>query len=61
MSDTKRLIEKLGLAIYGEDPALVLGVLAAFARQCCEEFGVHPDTFIRALFETELAPKRDPD
>jgi len=57
MSNVGRLIEKFGLAIHGEQPAVVVTVLVAFVRSCCEQWGLPVQRFAEAL----LAPDLDKD
>lgn len=45
MSRSALLIEKLSLAILGEDRELVVEVLACFARSVCDTSGVTVDAF----------------
>lgn len=61
MSNAGRLIEKFGLAIHGEEPAVVITVLVAFARQCCEQWGVPVSSFVAALQTADLDSEREPD
>ena len=57
MSDAGRLIEKFGLAIHGEEPAVVVTVLVAFVRQICEQWGVSVESFTDALRTADLDSK----
>lgn len=51
MSDVARLIEKLGLAIHGEVPHVVIDVLAAFTAVCLVKWGVTLEQFTQQLRE----------
>lgn len=53
MSDAERLIEKLGLAIHGEDPEVVVDVLASFVQGCCVAWGVPIEQFASMLVSQE--------
>jgi len=46
MSRADQLIEKLGLAVHGETPEVVIEVLAAFARELCERYGTPVEVFV---------------
>ena len=61
MSDADRLIEKFGVAVSGEQPAVVIVVLVAFVRQCCEQFGVDVDGFCDAVRRADLSEIIVPD
>lgn len=64
MSNLQSLLERLGLAIHGEDPKFVMEVLPIFARVCCERFGMKIEDFVAAMLHASpvpLAPKSPPD
>lgn len=49
MSDVSNLIEKLGLAIHGEQPQTVIDVLTHFTIACLEQWGMSLDDYIERL------------
>jgi hypothetical protein len=57
MNDVERLIEKLGLAIHGEEPAVVMTVLASFVQELCERYQVPTEDFILAIRDHQVAVK----
>lgn len=66
MSDVAKLIEKLGLSIVGEQPNLVLEVLAAFTRTLLDRWGVSVEDYVEAMRMSTpvvrpVARRRDPD
>jgi len=52
------LIERLGLAIHGEERGLVMTVLVAFVQTCCEEWSVDVEDFAKALRVREVEPDK---
>lgn len=45
----KGLIEKLSLAIHGEQPSVVVEVLSMFTLACLERWGVDTEDYITRL------------
>jgi hypothetical protein len=48
------LIEKFSLSIVGEDPALVVVVLAAFVREICDRYEVPLKDFMHTVATMSL-------
>ena len=64
MSEVQRLIEKLGLAIHGEQPSTVVKVLASFTTICLERWGVSLEEYVSELNRCRffgVAEKPEPD
>lgn len=64
MSDVQRLIEKLGLAIHGEDRATVIKVLAAFTMTMLDDSGLTIDDYVQELAKAatrEVVKRSDMD
>lgn len=64
MSRVAKLIEKLGLAIVGEQQDVVVEVLAAFTVECLERWDVDLNDYVSRLNRVRLfglAPKSEPD
>jgi hypothetical protein len=53
-NDVKRLIEKFGLAIHGEDPQNVLNVLVHYVSTLCTLWRVDPQQFVDALLADDF-------
>ncbi len=49
MSESKQLIEKLGLAIHGERPRVVVSVLVAFTQAVLDRWGITTEEYVVAL------------
>ena len=58
--DPSKLIEKLGLAIHGEDPNIVMSVMAAFVVELCARYKVPVDQFIDAIRAHHPSLRRGP-
>lgn len=56
VTDVKALIEKLGLAIHGEQPSVVVEVLAMFTIGCLELAGVPLDEYVAKLRDASQPP-----
>jgi len=56
MNDVDRMMEKLGLAIHGEEPELVLNVLVHLVASLCAEWHVNPQQFVMALMSGSFDP-----
>ncbi len=53
------LIEKLGLAVHGEDPAMVIVVLAAFVREYLDRYEISANEFIAAVMTMDALPGKN--
>lgn len=45
----EQVLEKFSIAVVGEEPAVVITVLAAFSRECCDRYGITVDDFVAAV------------
>jgi hypothetical protein len=52
-ASVKRLLEKFGLSIMGEDRLTVFLVLAAFSREMCDRYGVAIEDFFQAVRDSK--------
>jgi hypothetical protein len=60
--DAKHLIEKLGLAVLGEEPTMVIVVLATFVREVLDKYEIPLTDFVSIVLTTPPdVVKRDPD
>lgn len=53
-NDVKRLIEKFGLAIHGEDPEDVMNVLVHFVATLCTTWRIDRQQFVDALLADDF-------